>query len=176
LRDGVPARARRLFLLDRARPQAAGAKANGGHGMKRFAILFVLGGCSIRGMAIHSMANALSGQGDLFSSDDDPQRVRDASAFGLKTYEALLASEPNHEGLLLAAARGFTQYGYAFVEGEADRLEDTDPVRARAMRQRARKLYLRAHRYALRGLEARHAGCAHELEVDPRTALAKMTR
>jgi len=144
--------------------------------MKRFAIVLVLGGCSIRGMAIHSMANALSEQGDLFGSDDDPELVRDASAFGLKTYEALLASEPAHQGLLLAAARGFTQYGYAFVEGEADRLEDVDPVRARAMRKRARKLYLRAHRYALRGLDARHPGCAPELAADPKAALAKMTK
>ncbi len=47
-------------------------------------------------------------------------------------------------------ARGFTQYGYAFVQQDAD--ESPDPERAKALRDRAARLYLRARAYGFDGL------------------------
>ena len=76
-------------------------------------------GCSVRTMAVKSLADSLAAGGDVWASDEDPELVRDALPFALKTYESLLAEAPHHQGLLLATCAGFTQYASAFVEGEA---------------------------------------------------------
>jgi predicted anti-sigma-YlaC factor YlaD len=92
--------------------------------------------------------------------------------FSLKLMESLLEENPRHEGLLLATARGFTQYGYAFVQEEADETEDKDLTAAEEMRGRARRLYLRAHNYGLRGLEVRHQGFEKALRANAKVAVA----
>jgi predicted anti-sigma-YlaC factor YlaD len=74
--------------------------------------------------------------------------------------------------LLLAAASGFTQYGYAYVECDADYVEARDLQAATALRQRARRLYRRALGYGLRGLEVGHPGLPEALRRDPVAALA----
>jgi predicted anti-sigma-YlaC factor YlaD len=110
-----------------------------------------------RSVALSFAADAVSGSGDAYASEDDPELVRDAVPFGLKTMEGLLGENPRHEGLLTALASGFTQYGYAFVQAQAEQ-DDLDGKldSARASRERARRLFLRARDYGLRGLEARH--------------------
>jgi len=144
--------------------------------MREFLILGALAvstaGCSPLGM----IADALSEQGDVFSRDDDPELVRDAIPFGLKTYESILDGVPDHRGLLRTTAAGFAQYAYAFVVLEADRLEGTDLERAREMRFRAKKLFLRGRDYALRGLEVEYPGITAALRKDPDAALAATTK
>src|SRR5438552_18927652 len=73
-------------------------------------VTLVLQACSIKRMAINSMADSMAASGDVFASDDDPELIRDAVPFSLKTIESLLVSVPDHPGLLLSACRGFTQY------------------------------------------------------------------
>lgn len=136
----------------------------------------LLAGCSFRKMAVSKVGGVLSSGGSTFSSDDDPELVRAAVPFSLKLMEGLLAEVPNHQGLLLATASGFTQYGYAFVQLDADELESKDVDGADAMRQRARKLYLRARNYGLRGLNERHRGFEAELRKNPKTAVARLTK
>lgn len=149
----------------------------------RFAPLLVLAAlllpaCSARRVAVNALANALAAGGETYATDDDPELVAAAIPFGLKTIEALLAESPRHEGLLLAAASGFTQYAYAFVQAEADYLEERDLARATALRARARRLYARALGYGLRGLEVRHPGFGAALRDDSlrAPALAKATK
>src|SRR6185369_1708316 len=115
------------------------------------------GGCSIRRYAINKAADALAASGSTFASDDDPDLVKAATPFSLKLMESLLAESPRHSGLLLATASGFTQYAYAFVHEDADELEETNFAAATAMHARARRLYLRARDYGLRGLDVAHA-------------------
>src|SRR5579872_5914742 len=119
-------------------------------------ICFLLASCSVKKIAINRVGDALAGTGETFASDDDPELIRAAVPFSLKLIESLLAESPRHEGLLLAAARGFTQYSYAFVQEDADEIEDTDKARAAALRVRAAKLYIRARNYGLRGLDLKH--------------------
>jgi predicted anti-sigma-YlaC factor YlaD len=133
----------------------------------------LVGGCSVKKMAVNKLGNALAESGTTFASDDDPELVKAAVPFALKLMESLLAESPDHEGLLFATSSGFTQYAYAFVQQEADELEEVDYAAAQATRQRARRLYLRARNYGLRGLEARHRGITDRLQVNPRQALAK---
>jgi predicted anti-sigma-YlaC factor YlaD len=131
-------------------------------------------GCSARKFAVNKLGNALAQGGSSFASDDDPELVKQAIPFSLKLVESLLAESPEHQGLLLAACQGFTQYGYAFVQEDADVLESRDLAAASAMHERARKLYARATRYGLRGLEARYPGFEKALRADARTAAARL--
>ena len=103
-----------------------------------------------------------------FARDDDPELVRDAIPFALKTIESLIEQSPKHKGLLTAAASGFTQYGYAFIQQEADFIEAQDLDRGDAMRARAKKLYLRAVDYGLRGLEVDMPGLPRPAVQGPR--------
>jgi hypothetical protein len=64
----------------------------------------------------------------------------------------VLTAVPDHRGLLLAAARGFTQYAYVYVQLPAEDAEERDVAASYAQRERARKLFLRARDYGLRGL------------------------
>jgi predicted anti-sigma-YlaC factor YlaD len=128
-------------------------------------------GCSLKRMAVNRLGDAFASGGTTFARDDDPELVKAAVPFSLKLLESLLAESPRHRGLLFAAASGFTQYAYAFVQQEADELEREDLARAEAMRARAKRLYLRARDYGLRGLEAAHRGFTRQLTADPRHAV-----
>jgi len=139
-------------------------------------LLLLSAGCSIRRVAINQIGNALASGGSTFTSDDDPELVQAAIPFGLKLYESLLAESPRHTGLLLAAAQGFTEYSYAFVDSRIDEARAESPERADALRERARKLYIRAYRYGMRGLEVHHPGFAAALDNDADLALQRVTR
>ncbi|MBI2838679.1 MAG: hypothetical protein HYX75_10205 [Acidobacteria bacterium] len=139
-------------------------------------LALLMSGCSIKRMAINSLGNALAEGTSVYARDDDPELIRDAVPFALKTVEGLLEQSPRHRGLLLSAASGFTQYAYAFLQCEADYIEDQDLARATEMRRRARKLYGRAMEYGLRGLEVTHRGFRTALRSDAPRALAVMKR
>lgn len=128
-------------------------------------------GCSFHRLAVNKVGDALAGGGTVFASDDDPELVKAAAPFSLKLMESLLNESPRHRGLLFATASGFTQYAYAFVQQDADELEDKDVAAATALRTRARKLYLRARDYGLRGLEVAHAGFGKSLTNHPAAAV-----
>jgi len=130
--------------------------------------------CSLKTMAVKTVANTLSKTGDVFTRDDDPTLVGDALPFALKLYESLLESVPNHVPLLVSTCGGFTQYSYAFVEAEANTLDSSKHDEARELGDRALKLYLRGRGYCLRAIDARFgAGTRDALLRDPTTALAK---
>ena len=131
-----------------------------------------LGGCStIKHTAASQLSDALAGSGTVFASDNDPELVRAAVPFSLKLMESLLSVNPEHRGLLLAAASGFTEYSYAFVQQDADELAEKDFAASRALRDRARRLYLRARDYGLRGLDTTHPGFTQKLRSDPAAAV-----
>jgi predicted anti-sigma-YlaC factor YlaD len=140
------------------------------------AIALSLGGCSIKTMAINSLGNALASGTSSFATDDDPELVRDAVPFGLKTIESLLTESPRHKGLLFAAASGFTQYAYAFLQQEADFVEAQDLARATALRTRARRLFLRGRDYGFRGLDQTVPGFEARLRKDSPSALAGLRK
>jgi hypothetical protein len=136
--------------------------------------VLLLAGCSIKRTAVDVVGDTLAGSGGVYASDNDPELVLEAIPFGLKTYESLLEVSPEHEGLLLAAASGFSSYAY-MLQDRADRLDVTDLEQARQMRSRARNLYLRGRDYALRGLEAEHDDFTEIIETDRSGALGMTT-
>jgi predicted anti-sigma-YlaC factor YlaD len=129
-----------------------------------------LSGCSL---ATKMVANSLTSGGTSLNSDNDPELIRDAAPFALKTYESLLETLPNHVPLLLATCRGFTSYAYGFVATDADIIRPKDRPAAKAMDDRALNMYLRAHGYCARALEERFKGVTEKLLKDPANALTK---
>jgi hypothetical protein len=67
-------------------------------------------GCAVKTFAINKIGDSFVSSGTTFAADDDVELVGQAVPFSLKLIESLLAESPNHRGLLLAAASGFTQY------------------------------------------------------------------
>ena len=133
-------------------------------------------GCSIKKMAINTLGKAMAEGSSGFGKDDDPELVRDAVPFALKTIESLIEASPKNKDLLQAACSGFTQYAYAFIQQEADFIEAQDLGRATAMRQRAKKLYLRARDYGMRALEVDVPGFGDRLRRNTDAVLAKLTK
>lgn len=123
---------------------------------------------------LHKVSDAVSSGGEGFAADDDPELVRESVPFALKAMEALLDGQPDHRGLLTSLARGFTQYTAAFVRQDA--VEASDLEVSRAGRERARRLYLRAREYGLRGLSAGRPGFREEFAADPVKAAAAADR
>lgn len=137
----------------------------------------LLSGCSLKTMAVKTVANTLSETGDVFSRDNDPELVRDAVPFALKTYESLLESIPRHEKLLIATCSGFAQYGYAFVQTEAIVLGEARHDEVVKLNERALNLYVRGKDYCLRAMDVRFgAGTIAALSKDPAPVLARATK
>ena len=134
------------------------------------AALALSSGCAR--LVASSVGDALAKNSLVYAGDDDVELVGAAIPFGLKTMETLLVQVPEHRALLTAAARGFTQYAYVYVQLPADELEDIDVAAAYDQRARARRLYLRARDYGLRGLGFNSDDALTELRLEPRRVLA----
>jgi tetratricopeptide (TPR) repeat protein len=141
-----------------------------GRAVVLLAALASASGCSL---ATKMVANSLSEGGTSLNSDNDPELVRDAAPFALKTYESLLETLPKHVPLLLATCRSFTSYAYGFLATDAEMIRAKDPAAARAIDERALNMYLRAHGYCERALEQKFKGVIAMLLKDPANALTK---
>ena len=130
--------------------------------------------CSIKQMAVNTVASTLAEAGTTFTSDEDLELVGDAIPFALKFYESILASTPKHLPLLTSTCGAFTQYGYGYVESEAEALPSSRRAEIQRLRDRALKLYLRARGYCLRGLDVRFGAKSSEaLLQNPDAVVAK---
>jgi predicted anti-sigma-YlaC factor YlaD len=139
-------------------------------------LLLSLPACSLKRYAVDRVGDALASGQSAYASDADLALIGEALPFSLKLVESLLAESPDHRGLLTTASQGFTLYSYGYVHFEAQRLAQDDLARARALGARAKKLYLRAHRYAMHGLELTYPGFEHELHADPAQAAQRVGR
>jgi hypothetical protein len=125
-------------------------------------VLALLGGCaSPRHLMLQGVASELASQGN--APEDDLVLAREASAFYLKLSESVLRETPSNTALAVAVASGFTQYAYAFVQSEAERIEAKDAHAAQKLRLRAARLYRRAHVHAMNALERQTPGFAKAL-------------
>jgi predicted anti-sigma-YlaC factor YlaD len=136
----------------------------------------LMNACSLRQYALDQTAEAISAQGSSFARDDDPELIRDAAPFSLKLIESFIAERPEHQGLRLAAVKGFTQYAYAFVQQDADEIEDRDVEAAYRLRARAAGLYRRARDYGLQGLAKGDRDFVAALRSDPPKLLGRFQR
>lgn len=142
----------------------------------KLVLLFALLACSPRRYALKQVASALSsnGEGGAFARDDDPELVRDAVPFALKTMESLADALPDDAGLRLGLARGFTQYAFAFVQQPAEL--GAPPDVAASELGRARKFYLRARGYGLEGMRLARGVSEDQLRKSPAQAAARFRK
>lgn len=136
-------------------------------------MVLAAGACSPRTAAVRMLGKALAEGTSVYASDPDPELVRAAMPFGLKTIEGLLASDPGNRDLALAACGGFAQYAYAFVLDDRERLRESDRAAAEVARQRAVGLFLRGRDHCLSAWEP---GSLAALQRDPRAAVSGLGR
>jgi predicted anti-sigma-YlaC factor YlaD len=131
----------------------------------------------MRRAQVRSVARIFSGpsESNVFVEDNDPELIRDALPFALKTYETLLSSDPKNKDLILATAEGFVMYANAFVHRDAEESEEDDFRLSQDLRKRATKLYLRGRNYALAGLSLDHPDLEKKLREDPESTLQALS-
>jgi len=129
------------------------------------ALALLLAACSPRMLLVRTVADELAGSGG--ADEEDLGLARDAAAFHLKLSEQVLRQTPAHLALAEAVTGGFTQYAYAFIAFDADKQESKDARAAQRQRERAARMYARAHRHAMAALEAAQPGFAKALAGGP---------
>jgi len=133
-------------------------------------VLAAASGCSFRSMAINAVMPAIANPA-VYLSEEDPEIVRDALPFLLKTIESVLDTDPRRQDALLFACTGFTLYANAFLQTDADLAEWDDYDVAFELDERARRMYVRARDYGLRNIEIDHPGITERLKLDPEAAV-----
>lgn len=136
-------------------------------------VLGSLSGCAVRPFILSNVADALVAQGQ--DAEDDIYLARDASAFYLKLSESVLRETPGNLKLAESVAAGFTQYAYAFVSFEADKIQSKDAKAAQQMKERAARLYARAHGHAMLALETSTPGFTKALTQAGPVATLRLT-
>src|SRR5512139_21368 len=123
-----------------------------------FALVVLLGGCSLEKLAMKKVAGMLSGSSsaDVFSTDNDPDFVGDALPFAIKLYETLLASLPEHAGLRLRTGSLYIMYANAFVQTPADMTPRRELETKDYLLARAKNLYLRGRDILFVSLERKN--------------------
>ena len=137
------------------------------------ALCVMVSACSPHTIAMNRMADALTATARSYSSDNDIELVRTAAPSTLKLVEMMLDGAPDHQGLLLTACSGFTQYAYGFLQIDAEIAQPKDPAEAAALNERALRMFARARGYCSRLLDARHRGLSAELRKNAQSALAR---
>lgn len=130
-------------------------------------------GC-LKKLALGSVADSLSGTGNGFGRDDDPELVRDSLPVVIKVMEQIHDGLPKHEPLAVSLTQAVTSYAVAFVAEEADRVEEKDVEAARTIRLRARKLLLRGRKYGLDALDVSVPGIGAALLGNDRELRARL--
>ena len=133
--------------------------------------LVTLPGCSLRTMAVNAVLPTLVNPA-VYLSEEDPEVVRAALPFLLKTIESIIEAEPERQDVLLFASTGFVLYSSAFLQADAALAEWDDYDRASELNERARRMYLRARDYGLRNVEVDHPGITERLRTEPEAAVA----
>ncbi len=124
--------------------------------------------CSINKFAVNKVADMLASDkgSTVFTGDEDTQLIGGSLPFALKLYESLVEQVPDNTELLLATSKAFCLYSFAYVQAPAEQLSDNEIDKQLLMKQRSKKLYLRARRYILNAIEVRHSGFTNLLFQD----------
>ena len=107
----------------------------------------------------------------VYLSEEDPELVRAALPFLLKTIESIIDADPEHRDALAFANTGFLLYATAFLQHDAALAEWEDYELTRDLNNRALRMYLRARDFGIRAVELDHPGMSARLVREPSTAV-----
>lgn len=134
----------------------------------------LISACSPTTFLINRLGYSMGSATDVYLTENDPQLVREAFPFNLKTMEMLVAQAPDNSQLLTATAAAFALYSYGFILEDAERTAAEDISAGREIYLRALNLFQRSYNYGLRALEAEHQGFIDQFDTDPRGALSQL--
>lgn len=121
-------------------------------------------------------ADTLSLPASVINAHPDPETVRGALDYALLQNEALLASAPKHEALLLTLCSQYVQDAVWFVQPDAEALQFTDAPKSQATFVRAARLASRGKDVCWRGLQAEDKHFTERLAQNPDVAAHKFDR
>ena len=121
-----------------------------------FAMVIFVIGCSPKKLLLKQFDGVFDSIEYVYLTDDDPQLVKEAFPFNLKIIEILLNKDPDNRELLLTALSSFTMYAYGFLMEDAEKLSLSDYKAGIEVYNRANKLFNRALRYGLHGMELKY--------------------
>ena len=107
----------------------------------------------------------------VYLSEEDPELVRAALPFLLKTIESIIDADPEHGDALAFANTGFLLYATAFLQHDAALAEWEDYELTRDLNNRALRMYLRARDFGIRAVELEHPGMSARLVREPSAAV-----
>lgn len=134
------------------------------------AIAVLSAACSVKKFAVRQVGDALSSGTSVYETDPDVELVGGALPFSLKLVESLLDVTPRHRGLLVTAAKSFALYSLAYVDAPGEILVEEDFEQGQALRERAKRLYLRSLEFSMRALDSAYPGISGEFRTGPQQA------
>jgi hypothetical protein len=130
----------------------------------------------IEPMVAGKAANTLALPASVINAHPDPETVRGALDYALLQNEALLASTPKHESLLLTLCSQYVQYATWFVQPDAEAVQFSDTQKSQATLARAYRLASRGKDLCWRGLEAEDKGISERLTGNADVAAHRLER
>ena len=118
-------------------------------------VIFIIG-CSPKKYILNQFDGIFDSIEYVYLTDDDPQLVKESFPFNLKIIEILLDQNPDDREMLLTALSSFTMYSYGFVMEDAEKLVLKDYSTGNEIYNRANKLFNRALRYGVHGMELKY--------------------
>ena len=132
-----------------------------------FLIVIILGSsCSVKKMAVNSLAKNMSGDAAaVFMEDDDPVLVGDSFPIILKIMDMLSASSPDNPNIKSTAGSLYVMYASVYLQGRGTVLGYDQWDEQKMLYARAKKHYRRGYEYILDSLELKHKGFKASLAV-----------
>ena len=129
------------------------------HFMALLAVLALLSSCSVKKMAVNSMAKNMSGDATaVFMEDNDPELVGDAFPVILKMMDMMAATAPDNSAVRSSAGSMYVMYGSVYLQGKGAVLPYEEWEAQKELYDRAKKHYRRGYDYIMDALELKHKG------------------
>jgi predicted anti-sigma-YlaC factor YlaD len=122
-----------------------------------FFVSFFWFSCSINKLAVKAVSNSFGDSGiTVFSSDEDPQLIKDSLPLILKLHELMIENDPENYQIKAAAGKLFTIYTNLFIQIPADMMDYTEWEKQAEFYNRAKKMYMRSCRYLKESIEIKY--------------------
>ena len=129
------------------------------HFIALLAVSVLLFSCSIKKMAVNSMAKNMSGDATaVFMEDNDPVLVGEAFPVILKMMDMLAATSPDNSAIKSTAGSMYVMYANVWLQGKGAMLPYEEWETQKELYDRAKKHYRRGYDYIMEALELKHKG------------------
>ena len=137
-------------------------------------ILLISTGCSsyLQNQLTDSLSEKLiSRSSNVFQGEEDPILLGDSLPFMIKMLEVLVESSPENINLKATTVQTMMGYGKAWLEYEANLIEEDHYDQSEQLKYRAKRLYLRAKNLGIKGIKQKYSDFFNILKNTPDKAL-----